>query len=234
MLRTISTLAHEVIDLIYPRTCAGCVQNKPVRGGIFCIHCLAELPETNFHLTPGNPFEMHFWGRVPIVAGSAFLFFVPEGRTQTLLHNIKYRGRSDFAKTIGMFYGGRLRTTDRFSDLDLIIPVPLHRKKERLRGFNQSAEFGHGLASAMSLQVLPHGLTRTRHTATQTRKNRAERVANLSEAFRVTRPGTLSGKHVLLVDDVLTTGATLEACALACMTEPDVRISMATIACGRM
>jgi ComF family protein len=228
------TLANDVLDLIYPRTCAACVQSKPVRGGIFCINCLAGLPETNFHQIEGNPFEMHFWGRIPLSAGAAFLFFVPDGRTQTLLHNIKYRERSDFAVVIGEFYGRHLRTSERFSAIDAVIPVPLHWKKERKRGFNQSAEFGRGLADTMSTAFLSHGLTRTRYTQTQTKKSRAERVANLKDAFEVTDPDKIAGQHVLLVDDVLTTGATLEACALACMKVKGVTVSMATIACGRM
>jgi len=234
MTLTIQRLVSEVLDLVYPQTCAACVASKPVRGGIFCIDCLVELPETNFHNITGNPFEMHFWGRVPISAGAAFLFFVPDGRTQTLLYNIKYRGRSEFAEIIGAFYGDRLSSSERFQNIDIVIPVPLHRKKERLRGFNQSAEFGKGLAPALMSKFMPHGLTRTRFTATQTKKTRAERVANLQAAFTVTDANVLKGKHILLVDDVLTTGATLEACAQACLTIEGVRVSMATIACGRM
>lgn len=205
-----------------------------MKGGIFCIGCLAELPETNYHEIEGNPFEMHFWGRVPVMAGAAFLFFVPHGRTQTLLHNIKYRGRSDFAKIIGEFYGRKLYQTPRFHDIDYVVPVPLHWKKEHQRGFNQSAEFGKGLAYAMSVGFLKTGLTRTRYTQTQTKKSRADRVANLKEAFEVSHPEKIRGKHILLVDDVLTTGATLEACALALLQVDGVRISMATIACGRL
>jgi ComF family protein len=231
---SLRTLVSDVIDLIYPQTCAACVQSKPARGGIFCINCLAGLPETNFHTMQGNPFEMHFWGRVPIVAGASFLFFVPDGKTQTLLHNIKYRERSDFAVIIGEFYGQRLRKAERFAGIDVVIPVPLHWKKERKRGFNQSAEFGRGLADTMSLTFLAHGLTRTRFTQTQTKKTRSERVANLKDAFDVTHPEKLVDKHVLIVDDVLTTGATLEACALACLKVDGVKVSMATIACGRM
>ena len=234
MYQPIKTLIDDIVDLVYPRTCAGCFDEKPVDRGIFCMHCLAELPETNYHLIEDNPFEMHFRGRVPLQAGAAFLFFVPDGRTQTLLHNIKYRSRSDFARSIGEFYGTRLGHAPRLHDVDLIIPVPLHWKKEHSRGFNQSAEFGKGLAGVLQIPFLKNGLMRRRFTETQTKKSRAERVANLAEAFVVTDPSKVTDRHVLLVDDVLTTGATLESCALALLACDNVRISMATIACGRL
>jgi ComF family protein len=234
MFKPITSLFGDMIDLIYPRTCAACFDARPVQKGIFCIDCLAELPETNFHLIEGNPFEMHFWGRIPLQAGAAFLFFVPGGRTQILLHNIKYRNRSDFARSIGEFYGSRLKYAPRFQGIDLVIPVPLHWKKEHKRGFNQSAEFGKGIAESMSIELLKDGLERTRFTETQTKKTRAERVENLKDAFVATSPAYIRGKHILLVDDVLTTGATLEACALALLEVDGVKVSMVTIACGRL
>lgn len=234
MLQPIKSLLGDIVDLVFPQTCAACVDSKPVQHGIFCISCLAELPETGFHLSEGNPFETHFWGRVPLHAGAAFLFFVPDGRTQTLLHHIKYGSRDDFARTIGVFYGNRLTSAPRFQGIDLIVPVPLHWKKEHQRGFNQSAEFGHGLSEAMSIPFLKSGLKRKRYTQTQTKKTRAERVSNLKDAFVVNNPKEVRGKQILLVDDVLTTGATLESCALALLQMQGVRVSMATIACGRI
>lgn len=234
MTELVRTVLNDIVDLIYPRVCAACCAASPVRQGIFCISCLAELPETNFHLIADNPMEQHFWGRVPIVAGASFLFFVPDGRTQTLLHNIKYRSRSDFARTIGSFYGGRLKHARRFKGVGVIIPVPLHPRKQRRRGFNQSAEFAKGLSAEMGVPLYTNVLLRTRNTDTQTRKTRADRVMNMRDAFSVVRPDRIKGKTVLLVDDVLTTGATLEACALALLEHVEVKICMATIACGRL
>lgn len=230
----LKSLFTDIVDLIYPPSCGACAAAKPVQGGIFCLECLGELPETNYHAMDENPFEVHFWGRVPLQAGAAYLFFVPDGRTQTLLHNIKYRSRSDFARTIGQYYGRKLKESSRFQEIDLVIPVPLHPKKEHQRGFNQSAEFGLGVAETMSVGFAKDGLKRVRYTESQTRKSRADRVANLADAFEVKDADRLRGKHLLLVDDVLTTGATLEACAIALLQVEDVKISMVTIACGRL
>lgn len=227
-------LLSDIIDLVYPRICAACNDEQPVRGGIFCVDCLAELPMTDYHEIRDNPFERHFWGRVDIVAGGAFLYFVPGGRTQTLLHNIKYCGRSTYAEGVGEFYGHKLARTDRFDGVECIVPVPLHWRKLNERGFNQSASFGKGLARALGIPQHTSVLLRTRATPTQTRKSRQERISNMKDAFVVRRPDRLAGKHVLLIDDVLTTGATLEACALKILEVPGVTLSMATIACGRL
>ena len=217
-----------------PRICGACDDGLPVRNGVFCVRCLAELPETEYHFTAENPFERHFWGRVPIKAGAAHYYFVPGGRTQTLLHNIKYRRRRDLAVEVGRQYGLKLADSPRFKGITHIIPVPLHWRKSRQRGFNQSAAFGKGIADSMGVDCVTDHLRRIRHTATQTRKSRGERIANISGVFELSEPDRLAQQHVLLVDDVLTTGATLEACALELLKANLASISIATIACGRI
>ena len=228
------SLASDIFDLVYPRICAACMHGKPVRGGIFCMSCLTDLPETGFHLVSDNAFERHFWGRINVEAGAAFFFFIPQGKTQELLHNIKYRGRSDFAEAVGQQYGHELQSSDRFNQIDCIIPVPLHPGRLRKRGFNQSAAFGKGLAEVMGIPLLTNVLIRRRATSTQTRKSRTERIKNMEDAFVIKHPGDLNGKHVMIVDDVLTTGATLEACAIALSGAADLKVSLVTMACGRL
>jgi len=226
--------ANDVLDLFYPRICASCDHGKPVKGQIFCVECLVELPQTRFHLVRDNPFEQHFWGRVDIVAGAAMYFFIPGGRTQTLLHNIKYRRLSHIAEVIGDQYGSQMAQSDWFSNIDVVIPVPLHWRRIRQRGFNQSEVFARGLAKPLDADLDVKSLVRHTQTATQTRKSREERVLNMKDAFSLTAPDNLAYRQILLVDDVLTTGATLEACANVLLEAPGVSISIATIACGRI
>ncbi len=223
-----------MVDLVYPRICASCDHNKPLHGQIFCLDCLVGLPQTKFHLTPDNPFEQHFWGRVDIHSGAAMYFFIPGGRTQTLLHNIKYRRRSEIAEEIGVIYGRQLSRSPRFERVDIIVPVPLHWRKRKKRGFNQSAAFARGLALGMQTELNTTLLRRIIQTETQTRKSREQRVENMKGAFVIKDSQTIAGRHVLLVDDVLTTGATLEACAERLHEAKGVDISLATIACGRI
>ncbi|RLD18345.1 MAG: ComF family protein [Bacteroidetes bacterium] len=192
------------------------------------------LPSTNYHLIADNPFERHFWGRVRIEAGAALYYFVPEGRAQTLLHNIKYRRRSDYAIRVGQIYGQQLTASPRFHDISAIIPVPLHWQKLRKRGFNQSKAFAIGLSESMGVPLDHDTLIRKRSTSTQTRKSRSERILNMADAFGLKNVAHLEGKSVLLVDDVLTTGATLEACTQKLLEIPGLNVSLATIACGRI
>ena len=227
-------LVNDVIDLVYPRNCGACDNGVPVRNGVFCVDCLARLPETGYHSIPNNPFERHFWGRIPIQAGAALYFFVPGGKTQTLLHNIKYRRRQELAVEMGSLYGATLRCEKRFSDISHILPVPLHWRKKHHRGFNQSAAFSKGLAMSIGVPNVCDLLLRKHHTPSQTRLSRSQRISNMSGAFKLQKPERIRQAHVLLVDDVLTTGATLEACALELMKAKPATISMVTIACGRI
>jgi ComF family protein len=230
----ISEYLEAFIDLVYPKICAGCNVNAAVHKGIFCLNCLAQLPETHYHKLKGNPFEMHFWGRMKIQSGAAFLFFSPGGITQQLIHNIKYRNQPQYGVKVGQFYGRQLMKSGRFENIDLIVPIPLFWKKQKRRGFNQSAEFASGLSEAMSISWNGKVVKKTKSTLTQTRKSRSDRIENMVEAFIVTDAKKLSGKHILLVDDVLTTGATLEACGLRILNVEDTKLSLVTIGMGRI
>ncbi|MDX1407972.1 MAG: ComF family protein [Saprospiraceae bacterium] len=234
MLATFLRPFSDLFDLIYPRICPACSRSRSVRNGLFCIDCLAVLPETGYHLVQDNPFERHFWGRIPLQAGAAYLFFIPGGRTQGLLHAIKYQGQRHVAEEIGRTYGRQLAACSRFQNLDAIVPVPLHWRRQHRRGFNQSAAFARGLGDALDVPVVVKALQRTRQTATQTRKSRLERIDNMQAAFVLKQTGSIAGRHVLLVDDVLTTGATLEACAQVLLALSGTKVSMVTIACGRI
>jgi len=194
-----------------------------------CLYCISSLPKTNFHLIEGNPVEKMFWGRINIEKATAFYYFTKHGKIQNLLHHIKYKDMKEVAYTVGRLFGQDLKQDGIFRDVDYIIPVPLHPKKLKIRGYNQSEYFGSGLADALHVPILVNNLVRTVHSATQTNKSRFQRWTNVSDIFSLTEPELLKNKHILVVDDVITTGATIEASYVA-MENLEVRFSVATIA----
>ncbi len=221
-------------DLIYPPLCTSCGLLRPLDQHIFCLDCLHELPETGFHLHTQNPFVAHFMGRVRLKAGAAFLFFSRGGGTQRLLHQIKYNNRPDLITTIGRWYGRQLLQSDLWAGIDVIIPVPLHWKKQRKRGYNQSAVFGEGISEMMGIPCHKHALQRITHDKSLTGMKRFQRVETIGSSYVVGKPSLVKDKHILLVDDVLTTGATLESCANVLEKVPVASVRMVTIACGEL
>jgi len=197
---------------------------------VICSYCQVQLPKTRFHLKANNPVEILFWGRCEIYSGAALYRYIKKGNVQHLMHNFKYRGFQEIGIYIGEEYGKDLMKSDRFSSVDYIIPVPLHPKKKRKRGFNQSEIFGIGLEKSMSAKLEVDNLYRKVHTDTQTRKSRWERFKNVESIFGIRDKEKLKSKHLLLVDDVITTGSTMEACIVKLQEIEDVRISVAAIA----
>ena len=219
-----------LLDLLYPRLCLAC--NKEVRPtkGILCVHCQYELPETRQWLQLENAFTEVFWGRVPIVSGAALYFFSKMGRVQHLVHQLKYEHKPEIGWQLGLQLGVRLRGQAHFQKIDGIVPVPLHPKKQQVRGYNQAEELGKGIAQAMDLPIWPAALVRQENSGSQTRKSRQERAHNVQQVFALGQGEGLAGQHILLVDDVLTTGATLETCASLIANIPGVQVSLATLA----
>ncbi len=219
-------------DLLYPPLCSGCGLLRPLDQHIFCLDCLHELPETGFHMHEKNPFVNHFLGRVKLKTGAAFLYFSRDGGTQRLLHQIKYNNRPDLITTIGRWYGKQLLQSEWWQNCEVIIPVPLHWKKQRKRGYNQSAVFGEAIGEAMHIPCFPKGLQRITHDKSLTGMKRFQRVETIGSSFVISKPTLVKDKHVVLVDDVLTTGATLESCALVLESAGIASLRMVTIACG--
>lgn len=222
----------DLISLFYPRLCAGC--NAPlVRGEeVLCLNCLADLPKTNYHLCMDNPVFLMFIGRVNISSATSFCAFDKGGRLQHLLHELKYKGNRAVGLKMGILFGYDLIQNPFYKNIDIIVPVPLHPRKEKKRGFNQSVEICNGLAESMDRPVIAGNLIREIHTSSQTQKGRFERWENVSGIFSVKNDIPLIDKHILLVDDVVTTGATLEACCEPLLKVPGVRVSIATLACA--
>ena len=219
------SLAH----LFYPRLCAGC--NKPLLTGedVLCTGCTLEIPETNYHHVADNETAVRLAGRIPFVHATSLAYFTNDSLIQHLVHGLKYQDRQGYGLYLGRLLGMRLRATNWWQELDMIVPVPLHKAKEARRGYNQSLLIAEGMGEVMGIPAPGRVLVRTRDTESQTNKTRAERLKNMERAFGVNDPARLRGKHLLLCDDVLTTGATLEACALALMQAESIKISIATI-----
>jgi len=222
--------ANDFISLVYPKICVVCGNSLWRSEEIICQKCDYHLPKTNFHLELDNPVSRLFWGRANIDTAVAFLYFNKGSAVQELIHKLKYKGRRDIGVLLGTRYGLYLKNSPLFRDISVIIPVPLFKKKFLQRGYNQSEEFGIGLSSVLGIPLDCNELIRKKATETQTRKSRFNRWENVSETFVIQNPQKLSGSYVMLVDDVITTGATLEACIQAFIPVPGIRISIVAIA----
>ncbi|WP_345079646.1 ComF family protein [Nemorincola caseinilytica] len=215
--------------LFYPTLCDGC--RKPLVAGeqVMCIGCADQLPETGYHAMPGNETEVRFSGRIPFVWATSYAWFTTDGLLQHLLYGLKYRNRPDIGTFLGRRFAASLHAAGRGGDIDLIIPVPLHASRQADRGYNQSMVIAQDLGSDLGIPVSDTLLHRVRYTESQTSKTRQERAENMAGAFSLSDAAAISGKHILIIDDVLTTGATIEACAQALLAAAGVRISIATI-----
>ncbi|MBO7494918.1 MAG: ComF family protein [Salinivirgaceae bacterium] len=228
---TIRQLGGDLLSLFSPPACGAC-GTALVRGEQkLCANCLMKMPKTNFHKIRGNLVEKCFWGRIPIEVATSYFYFLKSSDFQHLLHALKYKGRSDIGIYMGKRFGNELITQPEFKHFDRIIPVPLHADKLKKRGYNQSEMIAKGMSKAMNIQVDTKTLVRTTFTETQTKKSRIERWENVKSVFAANYETNLNGQHVLIVDDVLTTGATIEGCAQALLDKnPNVKISVATLA----
>ncbi len=226
----LTELWEDFLALWYPDLCPACGQEAPAKGEVLCLLCQYALPQTQFHLQQENPLTERFWGRIPLVSGAALFHFAKGSKVQRLIHQFKYHQRRDIGLALGRYYGRQLSTAPAFANIDVIVPIPAHPKKEHRRGYNQAAVWAQGLSEELNKPVAAEALRRPDARESQTTKSRLERLANVSESYALGDCARIDGKHLLLVDDVITTGATLEACALILLTRPGVRISIATIA----
>lgn len=229
ILDTANKYFNSFLGLFYPEFCVACGQNLFEQEIVLCTKCEYELPRTKFYKHPDNIVEQSFWGRVRVERATSYIFFRKGGKYQKLIHELKYHGRKDVGIQIGRLFAAELRQEEAFLLPDYIIPVPLHPKKEKKRGYNQSEMIAKGMELLLPAKLNTDVLIRSAFTETQTRKSRYERWENIEKVFDVRHPEIIEGKHVLLVDDVLTTGATLEGCAQALKSAADVKISVATL-----
>jgi ComF family protein len=218
------------LHLFFPRTCQACGHVLYAQEEVLCMKCLYHLPKTNFHLHEENPVSRVFWGRVNLHAATSFLFFSKGGKVQKLMHNLKYRGKKRVGLYLGKLFGHDLKKSELFKTVEVVIPVPMHPAKQHKRGFNQSALIAQGIADSMNVEVQTDNLIKTINTSSQTKKSRYNRWQNVKDVFQVVDKKSLEGKHILLVDDVITTGATIESCAQLLVSLNNVSVSVVSLA----
>lgn len=226
----VKSLALDFINLFFPLHCEACGTNLLHGEKVICTKCLFELPKTNYHKDKENKIAQLFWGKVYIETATAYYFFNKGSIFQKLMHKLKYKGKKEIGIYLGKLLGAELKDSDNYKGLDAIIPIPLHPKRQKKRGYNQSDCIGEGLAEVLGIELMTNNLIRATETQTQTKKSKEERWNNVENVFKVLHPEKISGKHILLIDDVITTGATLEACARVLLKINNVKVSIACVA----
>lgn len=226
----VSTYFHDLIALIFPELCQACGSSLVSGEKVICVNCAYDLPFTNFHHQPDNIVARQLWGRMDLQGADAMLYFAKGGKVQNMMHQFKYKNMPRIGNRLGQIAGKQLASAERYQNIDVIIPVPLHPRKLKQRGYNQSERFAEGIAEKMNAAIDVGNLVRLRHTDTQTKKSRFSRYENMKDVFGVLYPERLEGKHVLLVDDIITTGSTLEACGLQLLKIPGLKLSIGAIA----
>lgn len=226
----VKRIAEDMINLLFPELCNACGTHLHYGEKEICTLCLYDLPYTDYHLYADNPVAKQLWGRIPFNAAMAMLYFKKGNKVQNLMHSLKYNGRTTVGHRLGQLMGQKLSLNPAYADIDFIIPVPLHPKKERLRGYNQSLFIANGVAEIFGIPVKSANLLRQKETTSQTKKSRYTRYENMQSVFEVKQPEELANSHILLVDDVITTGATLEACCNALLNVGVKKISITATA----
>lgn len=232
-MKWLKDLWDDFLSLLFPRICYGCGCHLMRNEKVICTECLVLIPRTGYETQSGNPVEQLFWGRCSVHRAAAFSYYTRGSRIRNLIHNLKYRGIREVGTELGSIYGSILKNSGFLNGVDMILPVPLHPSKERKRGYNQSLIICEGISSVTGIEVRTDALVRPVKTQTQTRRSRFERWTNVEGIFQVKDAG-VAGKHILLVDDVITTGSTIEACVNELSAIEGVTVSVAALACAVM
>lgn len=223
-------MLKSIINLFFPPVCAGCHSFLLSNENVICTLCRHNIPLTNHHLNPENEAFKKFYGRIPVEYTSALLYFHKRGIVQELIHNLKYKGQEEIGAILGEWYTEDLKKSAILQSVDEIIPVPLHKRKLRERGYNQVTNFGKTLSSGLNIEYNPNLLVRNVYSKTQSKKNLLNRSEGIDSVFDVAFSEKDHNKHFLLIDDVLTTGSTLEACSHALLKIPGAKISIVCMA----
>lgn len=224
----VKDISEALLHLMFPHLCASCGGDLPDKKRLLCLRCIHDLPQTNFQDLPANPVEKIFWGRLDLYSAFAHYYFTKGSSIQRLMHLFKYKGEQELGLQLGKLMGDKIFQNERFP-VDALIPLPLYEKKEKLRGYNQAAVLCEGISSILKIPVVKNAIIRPEFTETQTRKGRIERWKNIEGRFSVNKPELIAGRHLLLVDDVVTTGATLESCGAELLKVEGVQLSVGAL-----
>lgn len=223
-------MLNSLVNLFFPKVCYACMNLLSDHEDVICINCRHDLPVTNFHFDNNQSVAKTLYGRAIIENGTALFRFKKKSLVQQLIHNLKYKGHENIGYALGNWLGAELKTLEAYQHIDLVIPVPLHKKKLKKRGFNQVSKFAQQIATALNADYRDDVLLKVTNTKSQVNKNRLTRWISNSELFTMKHANTIKNKHILLVDDLITTGATLEACIIVLNQAEDIKISIATMA----
>jgi ComF family protein len=226
-------IIQDLIHLLYPRQCVACGKALLKHEECVCSYCLFHLPKTNYHLDNNNDLNQLMWGKAHVENITALYFYHKGNKVQELMYGLKYRRKKNIGLFLGEYYGKMLLKNKKFAEIDYIVPIPLHPSKLRKRGYNQSEMIGRGMEKGMKKEMLVNVLVRKKFTETQTKKSRMERWENVESVFALEDSKRFNNKHILLVDDVITTGSTMEACVHAVQKAENVKVSVVCLACAK-
>lgn len=229
-MKWIQHISEAIDHFIFPHTCLGCSSDLLIKEDLLCTSCFAQLPFTHFFNQSPNPIEKIFYGRLNLEHAAANLFFTKDSLLQQLMVQLKYRGNKDAGYYLGKLMGLSLQQSNYYQTIDAIIPLPLNAKKEFKRGYNQAQIISEGISIVWNKPILNHAVERPIFTETQTHENRIQRWKNMEGVFTVINEDAIKNKHILLVDDVVTTGATLESCGAEILKIDGTKLSIATVA----
>ncbi len=225
---TVTEIKNAVLHLFFPHVCVGCGNDILADSCELCMRCVDAMPETKFEKYTDNPVEKLFWGRLTLEAATAQYYFSKGSLMQHLLHQFKYKGNRDLAFQLGMMMGEQLARSGRFT-VDALVPLPLNYARQKRRGYNQASVLCEGIAEMLRIPILDQAIIRPQYTETQTKRGRIERWKNIEGKFVLLDYPGISGKHLLLVDDIITTGATLEACGSELLKGEGIKLSVAAL-----
>lgn len=223
-------MLKSLLHLFFPKLCSGCNALLLNNEDVICVKCRHDLPLTYHHLIENNEIISKFYGILPIEYASSMVYFHSKGIAQELIHNLKYRKQQEIGTILGNLYGLELKESGKLPSIDFIIPTPIHKKRLKERGYNQVTTFCNALSNELQIPIENEVLIRIKHTKTQTKKSKEKRAEMHSNDFEVSYKECHIGKHFILIDDVITSGATIEACAKALLKIPNSKISLLSMA----